>query len=517
MRKKRRLGSHRWGLPLYGQVLCWFFLNLTVVMLALEVGLRWQLGYGVDGLLRTRTEERIRDVAALVAGELRVVERDDWGGILERLGERYEVAFAMYRPNGDYLKGSRMEEIEDELKAFFPAHGNPMEKRNRRRGKQPPHRRWKGDEENSDPGTNAPDYPPPRWPEGQSDTKIGKKLGLKASDSGTKWAWCPIGIGNDEHRHPPIGVLAIKASKGQGDRIFANTRPLVGAGIGLVVLSGLLWLPFVYRVRSRLTLITAGAERISEGDFGVNLASARGDEIGRLSRAIQRMAERLDSLVSGQKRFLGDTAHELCGPLARMRMGLGVLGNRLKGAERERLAAVEEEVEELARLVDELLDFSKASLTAGRMEMQHCELWSLCVSVCEREAEGSEWIVKGGAGIELETNVRLFRRALGNVIRNAVRYGGGEPVTVVCEEHDGEMWVGVLDRGPGLPEEWMERIFEPFARPEEARTREGGGSGLGLAIVKTCMESLGGRVFCRNRQTGGLEVVLVIPLQPPPA
>ena len=94
-----------------------------------------------------------------------------------------------------------------------------------------------------------------------------------------------------------------------------------------------------------------------------------------------------------------------------------------------------------------------------------------------------------------------------------MRYAGGKPIDLVIESHSSEVWIGVLDRGPGLPEDWTERVFEPFSRPDLARTREGGGAGLGLAIVKACLDSLGGRVFCRNRQTGGLEVVLVLPMQ----
>ena len=131
----------------------------------------------------------------------------------------------------------------------------------------------------------------------------------------------------------------------------------------------------------------------------------------------------------------------------------------------------------------------------------------------QRESLGNEFQVVGGEELEVRTNPDLLKRALGNLVRNAVRYGEGKPLKVKVEKHGEEVWIGVLDRGPGLPEGWEERVFEPFARPEEARTREGGGAGLGLAIVKTCAESLGGRVFCRNRETGGLEVVLVVPSQ----
>ncbi|MCH1510277.1 MAG: ATP-binding protein, partial [Akkermansiaceae bacterium] len=71
--------------------------------------------------------------------------------------------------------------------------------------------------------------------------------------------------------------------------------------------------------------------------------------------------------------------------------------------------------------------------------------------------------------------------------------------------------ISIEDRGPGLPQEWIEKIFEPFARPDGARTRESGGTGLGMAIAKTCIESVGGIITCANRQSGGLRVILTVP------
>lgn len=124
---------------------------------------------------------------------------------------------------------------------------------------------------------------------------------------------------------------------------------------------------------------------------------------------------------------------------------------------------------------------------------------------------GNECEIVGGQDLKIRINPALLKRALGNLVRNSVRYGEGKPLKVKIEKKGSDVRIGVLDRGPGLPEEWKEQVFEPFARPEAARTREGGCAGLGLAIVKSCAESMGGRVFCRNRNEGGLEVVLVIP------
>ena len=124
------------------------------------------------------------------------------------------------------------------------------------------------------------------------------------------------------------------------------------------------------------------------------------------------------------------------------------------------------------------------------------------------ETLGFEMELSVPKNLEMETSENLLRRALGNLVRNAARYGEGKELALEVSETSEKVIFLVLDRGPGLPEGWIEKIFEPFARPEKARTREGGGAGLGLAIVKAAAEALEGQVSCRNRDGGGLEVKL---------
>jgi two-component system sensor histidine kinase CpxA len=101
----------------------------------------------------------------------------------------------------------------------------------------------------------------------------------------------------------------------------------------------------------------------------------------------------------------------------------------------------------------------------------------------------------------------LLERALANLVRNAIRHSAG-PVEISAQPVGGEILVVVADSGPGVPEETLQRIFEPFYRVDPSRSRDTGGVGLGLAIVKTCVEACGGRISCRNRQLDGLEVTV---------
>ena len=496
--QKLILKMPRWGVPLYAQILTWFFINVALVVFALWLLLRMQFGVSLGDVLAEQSWTRVEPRAELIGSELRLSSRDEWAGILERRGQELGVRLAVMTIDGEWTGG-----------AGLPAALKTATESERAvKGGGRPEAFNKGPERGG-PGRSEERRPPPPPIGRQEEARFAFRG--KGSQGG-RWVGAGISLGGGEYRHPPHGILTFYAKKGVSNEVFIDWSRFVLIGLGVLVLSGLVWLPFVLQVTRRLRVMTEGAERISEGDFQVNVASGRGDEIGRLSRVIQRMSSRLGVLVEGQKRFLGDTAHELCSPLVRIRMGLGVLEQGLDGANRERLEAVEEEVGELARLVDELLAFSKASLAKGEVDLEEVFLNALCEEVGKREALGIECQVVAGQEFKIQSNPDLLKRALGNLVRNAARYGEGKPLKIRIEKQGEEMWIGVLDRGPGLPEGWTERVFEPFARPEEARTREGGGAGLGLAIVKTCAESLGGRVLCRNRETGGLEVVLVVPL-----
>jgi len=107
-------------------------------------------------------------------------------------------------------------------------------------------------------------------------------------------------------------------------------------------------------------------------------------------------------------------------------------------------------------------------------------------------------------------------RALGNVLRNAIRYAAGAgPITLAARVENDLVVLSVADCGPGVPPESLAKLFDPFHRVDDSRTRQTGGVGLGLTIVRTCMEACGGRVTARNRESGGLEVSLYLAIAEP--
>lgn len=161
----------------------------------------------------------------------------------------------------------------------------------------------------------------------------------------------------------------------------------------------------------------------------------------------------------------------------------------------------------MSALVAELLSFSKAGLRPGGLTLQAVPLRDVVDRVVERETgEGDRVELDVAANLAVLAEPDLLARALGNVLRNALRYAGSAgPIRIAAARTDGEVVVTVRDSGPGVPEESLAKLFDPFYRPDVSRTSATGGVGLGLAIVKSCVEACQGRVTLRNLRPHGLE------------
>jgi two-component system sensor histidine kinase CpxA len=312
-------------------------------------------------------------------------------------------------------------------------------------------------------------------------------------------------------------VLLAASDSLSGSGMFFDAGPWMIVGVGAVLLSILFWFPLARGFTRSISQITHATEEIAAGRFGGRVNSSRPDELGRLAEAINQMASRLSGFVTGQKRFLGDIAHELCSPIARIQLLLGIIEQRdaqppADPARQESYQAhfddLREEIQQMSSLVNELLSFSKASLRPGSIKLQAVALRPLVEQAARREAGGADAIqCEVQEGICVLADPDLLLRSLANLLRNAFRYAGtAGPITVSAQSADGAVLIRVCDCGPGVPAESLPLLFDPFYRPESSRDRETGGAGLGLAIVKTCIECCQGTVTCRNREPKGFEV-----------
>jgi two-component system sensor histidine kinase CpxA len=301
--------------------------------------------------------------------------------------------------------------------------------------------------------------------------------------------------------------------------LFFDVRPWITSGLAAFALSALLWITLARGISRSIVRITHATQKIAEGRFETRVQEGRRDELGDLGHAVNQMAERLAGLVAGQKRFLGDVAHELCSPLAKLRVSLGILDQRAGEEHKTYLASAENEAAHIAGLVNELLYFSKASLTAPAASLRSVRVREAVDRAVHREVtDGVQVNVEVPGDLAVKADVDLLTRALSNLLRNSVRYAGkAGPITVSAQREQDEVRIAVADRGPGVPAPDLQRIFDPFYRVDASRDRETGGVGLGLAIVKTCVESCGGRVTCRNIEPTGLSVAIRLPFDPAPA
>ena len=312
-----------------------------------------------------------------------------------------------------------------------------------------------------------------------------------------------------EHRPIPGLLLAVSDSM-TGNGFFFDPLPWMVVAASVLLISALLWIPLVRNITKPLVRMTRAAEEIAKGNFNVSIHEPRADEIGRLAKTINNMTARLAEFVKGQKRFLGDVAHELGSPVARIQFGLGVLEQRLEGGNQERVRDVMEDVEEMSKLIRELLAFSRAEMHSGAVELEEILLLPVVEAAVRREGTAAvQIVVQVDPEISALASADLLTRALANLLRNAVKYAGeAGPILVAAQEKDGQVILTVKDSGPGVAEEYLDRLFDPFFRPEPSRDRDSGGVGLGMAIVKTCVAACKGTVSARNREPNGFAVTI---------
>jgi two-component system sensor histidine kinase CpxA len=315
--------------------------------------------------------------------------------------------------------------------------------------------------------------------------------------------------------HPEFrngALIAASSDSPTGHGFYFDVKPYVWWGAGVLGLSILIWFPFVRGLTRSISKMRNATASLAEGKFQAQAEERRRDEVGELGREINRMASRLAGYMNGQKRFLGDVAHELSAPTARLQVALAILEQRATSdADRERLADVREEAEHMGSLVNELLQFSRASVSGRKVELQPTKLHAVAEKAVNREAADTSQVqIEVPTNLEAMCDPDLLLRALSNLLRNSIRYGGhAGPIKVRGENVGTTVRVSVEDCGPGIPESELPRIFEPFYRVDVARTPEaGGGAGLGLAIVATCAEGCGGSVSARNLSPRGLAVTI---------
>ncbi len=267
--------------------------------------------------------------------------------------------------------------------------------------------------------------------------------------------------------------------------------------------------------------LTRSAERITSHNLGGRLPVApTGDELERLSVALNRMVARLEEAFTHIRRFTADASHELRTPLTVLRGELEAVTQR-KGLDPEQhdvIGSALEETERLSKIVESLLAISHLDAGEAWMERKRFDLAALAESTAEQLrqlAEDKDISLRSHAGqsVGIEGDPARLKQVIVNLLDNAIKYtpeGGSVDVTVKAEAENAVLEVS--DSGMGIPTDVVHQIFERFYRVDKARSRQMGGTGLGLAIVKSICAAHGGRVKVESAEGKGSRFRVELPL-----
>jgi signal transduction histidine kinase len=323
---------------------------------------------------------------------------------------------------------------------------------------------------------------------------------------GPQWIQFPRLAGAPLRNHPGLFVLV----RTESSRVLL--RPLALLVVVLLVSFALVY-PLSRSITRPIEKLSAAVQAYGRGDFSQR--SGLGDlkdEVGQLARSFDEMADRIQTARRAERELLANVSHELRTPLARMKVALELI-EPPDEAVKKRLAVVGEEVDELDRLIADVLTATRLDLAALPLHKVRLKAADL-VDKARLRALALQPALPVEArvepGLEMVADEALLSRALDNLLDNARKYGNGSPVEVEARREGADVLLSVRDHGPGIPAQEIDRVFDPFFRGDSARGRAGG-FGLGLALARKVAEAHGGGATAANVEGGGARIQLRVP------
>jgi two-component system sensor histidine kinase CpxA len=566
----RSFKSRTLALRFLVQLIIYAMLLLTLPLFFLNA----RFGLGWEAILRSPAGERIDAIAYTIASQLAHSDFDKWTQVLDTFGSIYNVRFYLFYPSGDQVAGESVHlpgEVAGKLAAVIP----PFPAMPQLHHLELRHFRSHCPE--SDTSIELPSYvfevgppEPNRWPRTASglalsrdgvaplpsyapeylssprpipgppfDVLYGSRiLGaekdplvswlknnsrflIHTKDPESFWICSRVVLTLPRMDHPVPLILVASTDNLWNSTLLLDLKMSLLTVVLLLSLSILFWLPFIYQLTKSLSEVARATELIADGRFETRVQTKSNDEIGRLAEAVNSMAARIHSYVSGQKRLMGDISHELCSPIARLQMALEILRESASDEQQSLLKDISEEVNEMNNLVSELLAFSKAEIKGASSNLSAVAVLPLIEGISARCGGEERITIDVPAEICVMAEANLLDRALSNLVRNSLRYAGEHAhisIAAAVVTNSGalsgdsskKVAISIRDNGPGVPEESLASLGEPFFRPEASRNRSFGGVGLGLAIVKSCAAACNGTTVIRNLKPHGFEVQICL-------
>jgi signal transduction histidine kinase len=332
--------------------------------------------------------------------------------------------------------------------------------------------------------------------------------------TGKDWS-ATLSLGPDRWGGPPKRdgrFIIVKRSRDGRYRLLVITPAPVGMRkfgpiflLVFVVIALLGW-ALSAGIVSPLRRVASTVDAFGRGDLSVRVKSKRKDEIGDVARSFNSMADRIETLVTAERRLLQDVSHELRSPLARLSFAVELI--RDSPDPEQGIARLQREIERLSQLVGTLLDMTSAEGGAFSRRMMTVKIAALAQEIiddCRLEAEARRvsitLAISSTATVKCEPE--LVRRAIENVLRNAIRFAPPDTAVETRVEDQGDrIVVSIRDYGSGVPPEALERIFDAFYRVDDSRNSASGGAGLGLSIARRAVLLHQGEIVAENASPG---------------
>ena len=330
--------------------------------------------------------------------------------------------------------------------------------------------------------------------------------------------WSPLML--NEQVIGYLGKLPLRQAPPGLDQLFADSqrRSLVYASLALLPLSALMAWVLTTRIVRPLNQLNSAVARIGDGEFSERLPATRRDELGDLSRQVNRLAGALESNLHARQRWLAEISHELRTPVAVLQAELEAMQDGVINVDDAALTSLHSETTRLSRLIDDLRDLTLADAGALDYQFKRLDFAGLVADLLEHARTrlvSAELTLdfSNSSPLLIDADEQRINQLINNLLQNSLRYtdAGGNLEIAISRQGD---YVQLLwaDSAPGVPEAELPQLFDPLYRVDASRHRDSGGSGLGLAIVEKIAEAHGGQVHARPSVLGGLAIELRLPL-----
>ena len=317
-------------------------------------------------------------------------------------------------------------------------------------------------------------------------------------------------------------VMKVPAPKSEFERLFIRNAS-IRFGIA-VIISGILCYLLARYFTIPISRLRTAMNQVSAGDYSVRTmpdSDAGNDELKLLALDFDRMTSKVEDTLSNQARLIKDVSHELRSPLARLQAALGLAQQKCASLESAsngnvytELSRIETEVQAIDELIEQILSVPQQNLELNDA-VDLTGLLTHCIDNASASAAQKSARILFNTDLAeavVTTRGRLLNSVFENLLHNAIRFAPeGSDIRVSLSHNDANYLVTVEDSGPGVGEEHLDKLFEPFYRASEARERDSGGHGLGLAIVERNVRLHKGYVLARNAEAGGLSVTVSLP------